>query len=46
MPDERGFLTPLEDAAHSGRTPADELLDAYHGPWQGDIRRVFETNAF
>jgi glutamate--cysteine ligase len=45
-PDERGFLTPLEDAAHSGRTPADELLDAYDGPWQHDIRKVFETNAF
>ncbi|MCF3931858.1 glutamate--cysteine ligase [Acuticoccus sp. M5D2P5] len=44
--DERGFLTPLEDAAHSGRAPADELLAAYNGPWKGDIRKVFETNAF
>ena len=44
--DERTFLTPLEDAAHSGRTPADELIDAYHGPWKGDVREVFRTNAF
>jgi glutamate--cysteine ligase len=46
VPDERGFLNPLEDAAHSGRSPADELLTAFHGPWNGDIRRVFEANAF
>ncbi|WP_420391385.1 glutamate--cysteine ligase [Acuticoccus sp.] len=45
-PDERAFLTVLEDAAHSGRSPADELLDAYRGPWKGDVRKVFETNAF
>jgi glutamate--cysteine ligase len=44
--DERRFLTPLEDAAHSGRSPADELLAAYNGPWNGDIRKVFEANAF
>jgi len=44
--DERGFLNPLEDAAHSGRSPADELLAAFNGPWRGDVRRVFETNAF
>ncbi|WP_108658579.1 glutamate--cysteine ligase [Acuticoccus kandeliae] len=45
-PDERGFLTPLEDAAHSGRSPADELIAAYNGPWKGDLTKVFETNAF
>ncbi|MEM9224172.1 MAG: glutamate--cysteine ligase [Pseudomonadota bacterium] len=44
--DERGFLAPLEDAVHSGRSPADELLDAYHGPWHGDIMKVFDANAF
>jgi len=45
-PDERGFLGPLEDAAHSGRTPADELLNAYNGPWNRNIAKVFEANAF
>jgi glutamate--cysteine ligase len=44
--DERSFLNPLEDAAHSGRSPADELLAAYEGPWRHDIRKVFEANAF
>ena len=44
--DERGFLAPLEDAAHSGRSPADDLIAAYEGPWKGDIDKVFETSAF
>lgn len=44
--DETGFLGPLEDAAHSGRCPADELLDAYNGPWKGNVDKVFESNAF
>jgi glutamate--cysteine ligase len=44
--DERGFLNPLEDAAHSGRSPADELLAAWEGPWKRDVRKVFEANAF
>ncbi|MBJ3775166.1 glutamate--cysteine ligase [Acuticoccus mangrovi] len=44
--DERVFLAPLEDAAHSGRSPADELITAYEGPWKGDVTHVFTTNAF
>ncbi|WMS44744.1 glutamate--cysteine ligase [Acuticoccus sp. MNP-M23] len=44
--DERHFLAPLEDAAHSARSPADELLDAYNGPWNGNIDKVFAANAF
>ncbi|ORE91194.1 glutamate--cysteine ligase [Acuticoccus yangtzensis] len=46
LADERTFLTLLEDAAHSSRSPADELVDAYYGAWNRDIRKVFETNAF
>ncbi|UOM35648.1 glutamate--cysteine ligase [Acuticoccus sp. I52.16.1] len=46
LADERTFLTLLEDAAHSSRSPADELVDAYYGVWNRDIDKVFETNAF
>ena len=42
MLDETVFLKPLEEIAHSGLTPADRLLELYHGPWQGDASRVFE----
>jgi glutamate--cysteine ligase len=38
---ESGFLAPLTEIAESGRTPAEDLLDAYHGRWQGDIAKVF-----
>ena len=42
MLDETVFLKPLEEIADSGLTPADRLLDLYHGPWAGDASRVFE----
>ena len=42
MLDERVFLNPLVEVAESGVTPAERLLDLYHGPWQGDVNRVFE----
>ena len=44
--DERHFLGPLEDAAHTARSPADDLLEAYNGPWKRDIDKVFAANAF
>jgi glutamate--cysteine ligase len=40
------FLNVLDDIVESGRTPADELLKLYHGPWQGDITRVFRECAY
>ena len=42
MLDETVFLNPLAEVAESGITPAERLLDLYHGPWQGDVNRVFE----
>ena len=46
MVDERGYLSELEDIADSGITPAERLLELYHGPWKGDVRRVFEDFAY
>ena len=40
--DETVFLKSLEEIAESGMTPADRLLDLYHGPWKGDVRPVFD----
>lgn len=39
---ESGFLAPLLEIAESGRTPAQELLEAYHGRWNGDVTHVFK----
>ncbi len=40
--DETVFLNPLAEIAESGVTPAERLLELYHGPWRGDVSRVFE----
>jgi glutamate--cysteine ligase len=44
--DERKALAPLVAAVEEGLSPADRLLALYHGPWQGEIDRVFEAQAF
>ena len=44
--DETDYLAPLEEIAASGRTQAEELLADLAGPWNGDIRRVFEAHRF
>lgn len=44
--DETGFLGELEDIVARGKTPADELLEKYHGPWGGDLSRAFLEYAY
>ena len=44
--DERKALAPLIETIAEGRSPSDRLLAAYHGPWGGDIDKVFESQAF
>jgi len=43
--DERRALAPLIETVEEGMTPADRLLAAYHGPWEGNIDRLFEAEA-
>ena len=43
--DETRMLAPLMEIAETGRTEADRLIAAYEGPWEGDIDRLFETEA-
>ena len=44
--DESVFPIPLEDAVSTGKTPADQMLERYHGDWKGNIEKVFEDYAF
>jgi len=44
--DETGYLAELEEIADSGMTPADRLLELYHGAWKGDVSKVFESHAY
>ena len=46
MVDETGYLSELEEIANSGVTPAERLLELYHGPWKGDVTPVFEAFAY
>jgi glutamate--cysteine ligase len=46
MVDERGYLAELEDIADSGVTPAERLLDLYHGEWKGDVTRIYRDFAY
>jgi len=43
--DESVFLGPIHHTLRTGKTPAERLLDLYHGEWGGDISRVFTDYA-
>lgn len=44
--DETGFLHELDQIVASGITPAESLLNLYHGVWNRDVSRVFEEIAY
>jgi glutamate--cysteine ligase len=44
--DECQFIETLEETVARGQTPAEDLLERYHGAWQGDIGQVFLDNAY
>jgi glutamate--cysteine ligase len=44
--DETGYLAELDGIVESGITPAERLLDLYHGPWKGDVTRAFAEMAY
>jgi glutamate--cysteine ligase len=41
---ETGFLEALDEIVASGKTPAQRLLDLYHGEWNGDITRAYDES--
>ncbi len=44
--DETHFLAPVIDAAQSGKTPADKLLDNYATRWRGTVDPVYVEDAY
>ncbi len=44
--DEVHFLATLQDSLERRKTPAEDLLEAFHGDWKGDIRRLFSDCAY
>ena len=43
---ESGFLDPLREIVARGKTPAEMLLDRYHGEWGGDVSHVYDEMSF
>ena len=46
VPDETHFLNALKESVETGKVPADELLEAYHGPWAGDLDRIYAEYSY
>ena len=44
--DESGFLDPLREIVARGLTPAEQLLERFHGAWGGDVARVYGEMSF
>ena len=44
--DEGHFLDTLDAIAAAGRTPAEDLLDAYHGRWKQSVDPLFAEYAY
>lgn len=43
---ESGFLDPLREIVASGKSPAERLLERYHGAWGGDVTKVYAEESF
>lgn len=46
IPDETHFLNALKESLESGKVPADELLDRYHGDWNGDLTKIYDEFSY
>ncbi|HTK12224.1 MAG TPA: glutamate--cysteine ligase [Xanthobacteraceae bacterium] len=44
--DETRYLLPLQETAARGMTPAEELLEKFHGPWHGAIDPIYSEYAY
>ena len=44
--DESRYLGPLQEFVARGITPAEELLEKFHGPWGGSVEPVFSEYAY
>ncbi len=44
--DERAYLRPLQEYVARGITPAEELLEKFHGPWRHSVEPAFKEYAY
>ncbi len=43
---ESGFLDPLREVVAKGKSPAAQLLERYHGEWNGDLSHIYDEMSF
>jgi glutamate--cysteine ligase len=43
---ETRYLRPLEESIAAGITPAEELLQKFHGKWNGSVDPIFEEYVY
>ena len=46
VPDETHFLNALRESLETGKVAADELLEHYHGDWDGDLTRIYAEYSY
>ncbi|MBN9887520.1 glutamate--cysteine ligase [Salipiger abyssi] len=46
LPDETHFLNALKESVETGKVAADELLEHYHGDWNGDLSRIYSQYSY
>ena len=44
--DETRYLRPLEEVVARGITPAEMLLEKFHGPWKGSVEPIYDELAY
>ena len=44
--DESRYLRPIQEIVSRDITPAEELLEKFHGPWGGSVEPAFEEFAY
>jgi glutamate--cysteine ligase len=44
--DESRYLRPIQEYVARGITPAEELLEKFHGPWERSVEPVFKEYAY
>jgi len=44
--DETRYLRPIQEFVARGITPAEELLEKFHGPWNGSVDPIYKEYAY
>jgi glutamate--cysteine ligase len=44
--DEARYLRPIQEFVARGITPAEELLEKFHGPWKGSVDPIYKEYAY